>query len=306
MQGCEMTSSCGQACGSQQKGRGRGMGRNVQQATCASRQGRGKGQAGCGQQGCGVAGKGQCGLSRQSQGRGHGRAMRGSQTASSCGQDCGSETGRGRKQGRGQGRSGRGYQMVSLKNTGCSQNDCGTTGCKSTNGCGQQKGCQLTSTQGRGCGSSGHACSTGCGQQQSTCGKSGGCQLAQSTCNDGPCSKTGCRSSACSGCDKAGAGCGTSTQGCGSKGKCGEGQTATGCEGCPESGGACDVTESEQVSPNDVSLDAFIGLGRGGGWGRRWWNDESASPLPKGDHEKGGCQDGKCPSENDKQDEAAE
>jgi hypothetical protein len=229
---------------------------------------------------------------------------------SSCGQACGTQQkGQGSKQGRGRGKSGGGYRMVSLKNTSCNQNDCGTTGCNSTNGCGQQSGCQLTSTQGRGCGSSGHACGTGCGQQQSTCGKSGGCQLAQTTCNDGPCSKSsssGCKSSACSGCDRADAGCGTSADGCGSKGKCGEGQTAAGCEGCPESGGACDVTESTLESPSDVSLDAFIGSGRGGGWGRRWWNEESAPPLPQGDHGKGGCQDGTCLSENDKQDEAAE
>jgi hypothetical protein len=235
--------------------------------------------------------------------------VRGGQMTSSCRQACGSQTGRGSKQGRGQGRSGRGYRMVSLKNTGCDQRGCDTTGCNSTNGCGQQSGCRLTSVQGRGCGSSGPACGTGCGQQQSTCGKSGDCQVAQTTCNDGHCSKSNsanCRSSACSGCDKAGASCGTSGQGCGSKGKCGEGQTAAGCEGCPESGGACDVTETTQESPNDVSLDAFIGLGHGGGRGRRWWNDESSPPVPLGDHGRGGCQDGKCPSENDKQDEAAE
>jgi hypothetical protein len=55
-----------------------------------------------------------------------------------------------------------------------------------------------------------------------------------------------------------------------------------------------------------VSLDALIGFTRGGGWGRHRWDEESDQPVSQGDHGKGGCQDGKCPSEADKHDERAE
>jgi len=224
----------------------------------------------------------------------------------------------------GQGRGlGRGHQVVSLQDAGCDERGCGTTGCnsgtagcgqakscgqsKSSNGWGRQTGCQLTSTKGRGCGARwNHG---GRGQRPSTCGKSSGCQLTQAICKDGKCSQpnqAGCNSMACGGCSKADATFGTSGQGCGSQGKCGQCQSTDGCERCPESGGACDATESDQVSPSDVSLDAFIGFGPGGGWGRRWWNEESAPPLPQGAHGKGGCGDGKRPSENNKQNDETE
>ena len=160
-------------------------------------------------------------------------------------------------------------------------------------GRGQGRGYRMVSLESTGCGQPDSGTS-GCKSNNASCGQSESCGHGTST--------HGCAQPSCSGCSKVDATCSTFGPGWGNTGKCGESRATAGCEGCPES---CGATKSEHVSPEKVPPEASFGFGRGGGWGRHRWNEDSAPPVPQGHREQAGCNDGKCPSADDQQEEGA-